>query len=115
MIFVSEKFAFIILCRELTVSSSIKTFKFSLYATSVFNTSSNMEDNNFDTMISKLARSPLRYSIIRAISCFVPRTIVSNPMLAESWLKDLIQILFNKKYLHCYRRQAEAADDCSVY
>lgn len=46
-----------------------------------------------------IERSPLRYSIVRAVSCFVPRTIVTNPTLAESRLKDLVQILFDKKHI----------------
>jgi hypothetical protein len=46
-----------------------------------------------------IERSPLRYSIVRAISCFVPRTIVTNPTLAESRLKDLVQILFDKNHI----------------
>jgi hypothetical protein len=44
-------------------------------------------------------RSPLRYNIVRAISCLVPRTIVTNPTLAERRLKDLVQILFDKKHI----------------
>jgi len=50
------------------------------------------------TIVTIFERSPLRYFIVRAISCFVPRTIVTNPTLAERRLKDLVQVLFDKKY-----------------
>jgi len=44
-------------------------------------------------------RSPLRYSIVHAISCFVPSTIVDNAALAERRLGELVQILFDKKHI----------------
>jgi len=44
-------------------------------------------------------RSPLQYNIVRAISCFVPRTMVTNPTLAEKRMRDLVQILFNKNHI----------------
>ena len=41
----------------------------------------------------------LCYGIVRAISCLVPRTIVTNPTLAESRMKDLVQILFDRNHI----------------
>lgn len=44
-------------------------------------------------------RSPLRYRIVRAMACFVPSTISNNRVLAESRMKELVQILYNKNHI----------------
>jgi len=66
--------------------------------------------SNLAATIAKIfERSPLRYCIVRAISCFVPRTIVTNPTLAERRLKDLVQVLYDKKHI-----SAVAADKAKL-
>ena len=55
-----------------------------------------------------IERSPLKYSIVRAISCLVPCTIANNSSLAEKRMKDLTQILFEKGAI-----TATVADKCS--
>lgn len=54
-----------------------------------------------------IEKSPLKHSIVRAISCLVPETIVSSPTLAEKRLKELVQILFDSSHI-----TATVADKC---
>lgn len=41
-------------------------------------------------------RSPMKYRMVRAISCLVPSNIISSPTLADGRMKDLVQILYDK-------------------
>jgi len=43
-------------------------------------------------------RSPGPYTLIRAMTCFVPRTISINLGLAVSRMKELVQVLYNKNH-----------------
>jgi hypothetical protein len=51
------------------------------------------------TTAKLIERSPLRYKIVRAISCFVPSTISNNHVLAQSRMGDLVQILYNTNHI----------------
>jgi len=42
---------------------------------------------------------PLRYGIFKALACLVPSTVSSNRVLAESRMKELVQILYNKNHI----------------
>jgi len=44
-------------------------------------------------------RSPLKYSIVRAISCFVPSRVASKRFLSEKRLAELVQILYEKNHI----------------
>jgi len=44
-------------------------------------------------------RSPLRYGIVKAMACLVPRTVSNNRVLAESIMKEVVQILYNKNHI----------------
>lgn len=52
-------------------------------------------------------RSPLQYSIVRAISCLVPSIIANNRTLAENRMKLLVEIMHGKGYI-----TAVKADKC---
>jgi hypothetical protein len=42
-----------------------------------------------------VVRSPMKYRMVRAISCLVPSNIISSPTLADGRMKDLVQILYD--------------------
>lgn len=49
------------------------------------------------TLVRKIVeRSPLKYPVVRAISCLVPSTVSSCRSLAEHRMKDLAQIMYDK-------------------
>jgi hypothetical protein len=54
-----------------------------------------------------LERSPLKYGIVRSISCLVSGIVSSNRQLAESRMKNLTDILFEKGHI-----TVVAADRC---
>jgi len=45
-----------------------------------------------------IERSPLKYSVVRAVSCFVPSIILNNR--DEMRLRDLLQILFTTNHIN---------------
>jgi hypothetical protein len=47
-----------------------------------------------------IERSPLKYPVVRAVSCFVPSTILNNRTLAETRFRDLLQILFTTNHIN---------------
>jgi len=59
------------------------------------------------TAAKMIERSPLRYSIVRAVSCFVPARVVSNRTLCERRMSELVQILYERNHL------TSAAADCA--
>lgn len=59
------------------------------------------------TVAKIVERSPLRYGIVRAISCLVPSNIASTPVLAERRMQDLAQTMYEKGCI-----TAVAADKC---
>jgi len=47
-----------------------------------------------------IERSPLKYPVVRAVSCFVPSTILNNRSLAVTRLRDLLQMLFMTNHIN---------------
>jgi len=47
-----------------------------------------------------IERSPLKYPLVRVVSCFVPSTILNNRSLAETRLRGLLQILFTTNHIN---------------
>ena len=43
-------------------------------------------------------KSPLKYAVVRAISCFVPSRIASNRTLSEKRMTQLAQILYERNH-----------------
>ena len=43
-------------------------------------------------------KSPLKYAVVRAISCFVPSRIASNRTLSEKRMAQLAQILYERNH-----------------
>src|SRR3989442_11087549 len=48
------------------------------------------------TALKIIERSPIKYKIVRAISCLSPNTILHSQTIAESRMKDLTQFLYDK-------------------
>jgi hypothetical protein len=40
-------------------------------------------------------RSPMKYKIVRAVTCLVPQRIVNNPSVCESRMAELVQVFLN--------------------
>ena len=51
-------------------------------------------------MVSKIVeRSPLKYEIVRSISCFVPSTIATSQVTAERRMKKLVEVLYEAGHI----------------
>jgi len=61
------------------------------------------------TALKIIERSPIKYKIVRAISCLSPSTILRSQTISESRMKDLTQYLYDKN-----RISAVAADRCKL-
>lgn len=51
------------------------------------------------TVVKLLERCPVKYGIVRAISCLVPSTIANNQTLAEKRMTDLVQTLYETNHI----------------
>jgi len=47
-----------------------------------------------------IERSPLKYPIVRAVSCFIPSTVLNSQNLADTRLRGLLQILCTMNHIY---------------
>src|SRR3989441_242053 len=66
------------------------------------------------TALKIIERSPIKYKIVRAISCLSPNTILHSQTIAESRMKDLTQFLSYKNWVRSFILDSAIVCECRI-
>ena len=70
----------------------------------------------FSNLLKIIAKSPLKQSFVRAISCLVPSTIAGSRTVAQNRMKLLAQILYERGHttaVIAYKSRSQFSDLCA--